>query len=274
MAASRPFSTPCPRISELPALWKTVPGRETTTFSSSAPSWPPGSMAATTTAARRRTTERATLFTRHLLLMELAPGRLIPPNGSAVKAPRAPLASGEAGDLPLVVEVALHRRRHRGQPGHGHDAAYQGVDIPRAGGGPHVGHRKDKTLRPPLERRIVRQRQGGLGHADRQLSQPLAPAELDPVPRLVGVGDPGSAVDRPGDLFDLLLDRQPGGVERVELARRLGGLDDRLRQLETPFAAVRPDGGGHGRERAGGARPPEHLVDLGLGVAVEPVHRD
>ena len=126
-----------------------------------------------------------------------------PPKGSGgagrqtAGAPGRSLRFSEQADDPagLDVDVDVDRGRALGQAGHGAHLAEQRVQVPGAGGGTDVADRHAEAARTALERRVVAQRQVGLGHAERQLVEALLGELLDLGLGLGQVVDAVGAVD-------------------------------------------------------------------------------
>src|SRR5215208_3482377 len=121
------------------------------------------------------------------------------------------------------------------------------------------------------ERRVVRERQMGLRHADRELVEADIVVTLDRLLRRRQEDDAVGAVDALADSLDLGVDGLVELVDRLEVGRSLGRRDDGFRECRRALAAVL-EGlvqlGGHRTALEGEAL---HRLDLLVRVAREAV---
>src|SRR5579864_4098607 len=182
--------------------------------------------------------------------------------------------SEEANCPPLVVDVDAHGSGRLAVAGHRLHVAAQRDEPARARVRADVAHGDREAGRRVRERRVVREGEVRLRHADRELVEADALELLDLLARGRLQEDPVAAVHPRHYRLDLPLDRVVQRIDGGEVGRLLRGRDDRLRELGRALAATYDRLVRLGRERAVRDRDPPDLLDLLVGVGREAVDRD
>lgn len=171
-------------------------------------------------------------------------------------------------DLSVVVEADVVVTRAGRETGKGLDVSAEGVD--EAGSGreadladwegetckakgagkgregsqyPLIEQKKSKELLTSgdtLARRLMRERERGLGHADREVGEALASVSLDLGASLIGDVDTVGAVHPLSNGLNLVLDRGVDIVEVLEVVVLLASLDDGIGEVDGALTTLSP----------------------------------
>src|SRR5256714_9415657 len=203
--------------------------------------------------------------------------RPAPRAASRTRRPSATMSawgSEEADGPPLFVDVDGVGGRGSAVARHRLHVTAERDEPARAGVGADVAHGDCEPGRRVRKRRVVREREVRLRHADRELVEADALDLIDLLARRGLQEDPVASVDTRHDRLDLALDRVVERIDRGEARRLLGRSDDGLGERCRALAALDDRLVRLGRDGAVGKRNLADLLDLLVRVRGETVDGD